>query len=42
VLEDTANSPAFVPVMATLDMAKAALVLFVSVTVLGALVLPSA
>ena len=42
VLEDTANSPEFVPVVATLDMGKAVLVLFVSVTLLGALLLPSA
>jgi hypothetical protein len=41
VFEDTANSPAFVPVMATLDIGKVALVLFASVAVLGALVLSS-
>ena len=41
-LEDTANSPEFVPVVAMLDRGKAALVLFVSVTVLGAVVVPSA
>jgi hypothetical protein len=40
--EDTANSLAFVPVVATLDMDKSVLVLFVSVTVLGVLALPSA
>ena len=41
-LEETANSLAFIPVVATLDMDNDALVLFVSVTVLDALVLPSA
>jgi hypothetical protein len=41
-LEDTANSLAFVPVRATLDIVKAELVLFVRVTVFGALVVPSA
>ena len=40
VCEDTAKSPALAPVRATLDMATGALVLFISVTVLAALVLP--
>ena len=40
VCEDTAKSPALAPDRATLDMPTAALVLFISVTTLAALVLP--
>ena len=41
-LEETANSLAFVPLIVVFNMDKAALVLFVSVTVLAGLVVPSA
>jgi hypothetical protein len=42
VFEDTSNSLAFVPVIVVLDMLRAALVLFVTVTVFAVLDVPSA